>query len=92
MSARHKLEQTIEALPLTERESLLSFVEKSISDEYDRLAAASIAEDMRMIERHLARNPITDDQMHELQGSVEAEYQPWDQVRQVILAQLRRGE
>ena len=92
MSARHKLEQTIEALPLTERESLLSFVEKSISDEYDRLAAASVAEDMRMIERHLAQQPFTNDQMHDLQDSVQAEHQPWDQVRQVILGQLRRGE
>ena len=98
MPTRQKLEQAIKALPLGEREALLSSIEQSISEEYDRLAAASIADDMRMIERHLAKHPFANEQMHEPQARVEAadhgeaENQPWEHVRQEILAKLRHSE
>ena len=61
------LEQAIVKLPLSEREAMISFIKRNISDEYDRLAEASLADDMRTIERRLAKFPVAHDQVDVLE-------------------------
>jgi hypothetical protein len=97
MTATKTLNRAILKLPLAEREALLAVVENSISDEYDRLAAASLAADIRMIERTLAKYPLSHEQVNSLELRVDAAERgdahctPWEQVQQEIFAELRRS-
>jgi hypothetical protein len=98
MPTARDLEKAIVNLPLTERQTLLTTLERSISDEFDRMAAASVAADMRTIDLHLYEPPFTPEQTHELQARVEAadrgdaNYVAWSEVRQRILTRLHRAE
>jgi hypothetical protein len=96
MSTLRELEHSIGKLPLAEQEALLATLERRVAEEYDRLAAKSVADDMRLIERHLAASPVTPEQISELHRRIdaakrgEASYLPWDDVRQAVLDGIRQ--
>jgi hypothetical protein len=98
MSTLRELKNSIGKLPLAEREALLTTIQRRVAEEYDRLAAEGVAADVRLVERHLAASPVTSEQIGELRRRIdaaergEASYKPWDDVRQVVLNEIRQPE
>lgn len=84
MPTIHDLKLAVMKLPLTERQDLLETIERSISDEVDRMAATCVAEEP----------PFTSAQQRELQTRLDsanrgdATYVKWEQVRQNVAKHL----
>ena len=96
MKTIRSLERTIAQLPLGEREELLAFIEANVSDEHDRLTKASLAADIRMVEKKLAESKVEIEQVNILDiGKAGTDHsedrnEAWELFRQDVFAELRR--